>query len=65
MLFIHFRGQTDVFMMVSKNLGKLQRCVLGAVEREDKPLSKTDSGPRDASWHCYEVLVRNTATGDK
>ncbi|XP_013416715.1 lipoxygenase homology domain-containing protein 1 isoform X2 [Lingula anatina] len=57
------RGQTDEFKMTSKNLGKLKRCYLGAVEREDKPLQ--DAQGREAMWHCHEVVVTDTASGSK
>lgn len=49
--------------MTSKNLGELQHVILGAVEREDKPLGEAEG--RDTMWHCHEVAVTNKATGDK
>ncbi len=49
--------------MVSKNVGNIERCVVGAVEREDKPLRSAEG--RDAMWHCHEICVTNTTTGDK
>ncbi len=52
-----------MFTMTSRNLGHLDRVILGAVEREDKPLRSVDG--RDAMWHCHEVVVTNKTTGDK
>ena len=57
------RGQTDTFSLTSRNLGTLQKCILGAVERDDKPLGGLDG--REAMWHCHQVVVTNAATGDK
>lgn len=49
--------------MVSKNLGPLEHCILGAVEREDKAMSQ--SSAMDGQWHCHDVTVTDKATGDK
>ena len=49
--------------MVSRNVGDIERCVVGAVEREDKPLRSAEG--RDGMWHCHEISVTNTTTGDK
>lgn len=49
--------------MVSKNVGHIERCVVGAVEREDKPLRSVEG--RDGMWHCHEIIVTNKTTGDK
>ena len=57
------RGQTDTFTMVSRNLGKLEKCVLGAVERDDKSLGRVSG--HDGQWHCHDITVTDTATGDK
>ncbi|CAH1787210.1 unnamed protein product [Owenia fusiformis] len=57
------KGQTDSFKFSSKNLGKLQRCILGAVERDDKSLG--DVSGKEAMWHCHEVTVTDTSCGDK
>lgn len=32
------KGNTDTFTMEGRYLGKLRRVILGAVQREDKPL---------------------------
>ena len=58
-VFCLLRGQTDTFTMVSRNLGSLERCILGAMEREDKPAGADDR------WHCYDVTVTNKQTGDR
>ena len=50
--------------MVSRNLGQLKHVLVGAVEREDKPSVKGVEG-KEAKWHCHEVTVTDTATGDK
>lgn len=34
------KGNTDTFTMEGRYLGKLTRVILGAVQREDKPLGK-------------------------
>ena len=61
--FFLIRGQTDNFTMVSRNLGHLKRCIVGAVEREDKQLGSVEG--REAFWHCHRVAVTNRATGDE
>ena len=58
------RGQTDNFTMVQRNLGALKRVYLGAVEREDKPSVRGVEG-KEAKWHCHEVTITDTGTGDK
>ena len=50
--------------MISKNLGRLERCIVGAVERDDKPLGRDAEG-RDAMWHCHGITVTDRATGDR
>ena len=49
---------------MSKNLGKLQRVLLGACERDDSSRSER-SDERLRQWHCYQVAVTDTSTGDK
>lgn len=49
--------------MVSRNLGELQKIILGAVQRDDKSLGEVEG--REAMWHCHEVTITNKATGDK
>ena len=44
--------------MQSKYLGRLQACILGAVERKD-------AQTRQTQWHCHQVAVTNQTTGDK
>jgi len=34
------KGNTDSFTMEGRYLGKLKKCIIGAVQREDKPLGK-------------------------
>ena len=57
------RGQVDTFTMTSRYLGPLTKCLIGAVERDDKPLGGLDG--RQAMWHCHQVVVKDTGTGDK
>ena len=57
------RGQVDTFSFTSRNLGTLEKCILGAVERDDKPLGGMDG--REAMWHCHSVVVKNSVSGDK
>jgi hypothetical protein len=57
------RGQTDTFSLSTRHLGTLSKCLLGAVERDDKPLGGLDG--RQAQWHCHQITVTDTATGDK
>ena len=49
---------------MSKNLGKLQRVLLGACERDDSSRSER-SDERLRQWHCYQVAVTDTSSGDK
>ncbi|XP_059150632.1 lipoxygenase homology domain-containing protein 1-like isoform X2 [Physella acuta] len=55
------KGTTNNFSMPSKNLGQLQKCIVGAYEREDRPLD--DAEGRAAMWHCHEIVVTDTSTG--
>ena len=57
------RGQKDSFTMVSRNLGELRRCILGAIEGE--VVSRSKSNNNELTWHCQEVVVTNQQTGDK
>ncbi|XP_074659812.1 lipoxygenase homology domain-containing protein 1-like [Tubulanus polymorphus] len=57
------KGQTDSMKFVTKNLGKLEKCIVGAVEREDRPIG--GPGDRDSLWHCHEIIVTDLSTGDK
>ncbi|XP_048241483.1 lipoxygenase homology domain-containing protein 1-like isoform X2 [Haliotis rufescens] len=57
------RGQTDNFRMTSAALGKLESCIIGAYEREDRPI--TTSEGKEGSWHCHEVVVTDTTGGGK
>ncbi|ESO97796.1 hypothetical protein LOTGIDRAFT_208950 [Lottia gigantea] len=57
------RGQTDHIKKESLALGKIKTCILGAVEREDQPI--TDDSGRAAQWHCHDVTITDTSTGDK
>ncbi|GFN87702.1 hypothetical protein PoB_001420800 [Plakobranchus ocellatus] len=57
------KGTTNNFSMTSQNLGRLQRCVLGAYEREDRPLDGAQG--KECMWHCHEVAVTDTSTGDR
>ena len=56
-------GQTDLFTMVTRNLGPLEKCMLGAVKRDDKALD--DGATHDTQWHCHQVVVTNKRTGDR
>ncbi|XP_064633987.1 lipoxygenase homology domain-containing protein 1-like isoform X3 [Lineus longissimus] len=58
------RGQTDSFKLPCKNLGKIKKCILGAVEREDRPIPDDAEG-RDVMWHCHDVTVIDTNLGNK
>ena len=55
------RGSTDNFTLVSRNLGKLKRCTVGAFERD----GERSSDDRVQQWHCYQVAVTDSHTGDK
>nr|KAG5694176.1 hypothetical protein BaRGS_016022 [Batillaria attramentaria] len=57
------RGQTDNFSLTSPVLGKLESCIIGAFEREDRPIE--DAVGREASWHCHEVVVTDTNSGNR
>ncbi|XP_050409617.1 lipoxygenase homology domain-containing protein 1 [Patella vulgata] len=57
------RGNTDHIKKDCLNLGKLKTCTLGAVEREDRPIE--DASGKAAEWHCHEVIVTDTSTGDR
>lgn len=49
--------------MYSVPLGKLERCIVGAFEREDRPLGETEG--REAMWHCHEIKVTDLANGSR
>ncbi|XP_076450682.1 LOW QUALITY PROTEIN: lipoxygenase homology domain-containing protein 1-like [Babylonia areolata] len=57
------RGQTDNFSLTSSALGKLESCIVGAFEREDRPIQ--DPVDREDSWFCHEVVVTDTSTGNR
>ncbi|KAL8614278.1 hypothetical protein ACOMHN_007616 [Nucella lapillus] len=57
------RGQTDNFSLSSHTLGKLEACIVGAFEREDRPIQDADG--REASWFCHEVVVTDTSSGKR
>lgn len=57
------RGQTDNFTLTSANLGKLESCIVGAFEREDRPIKESEG--RDAQWFCHEVVVTDSSTGNR
>ena len=60
---LYFRGNVDHFTMTCAPLGDLTGCIVGAYEREDRPLSGNDG--REAEWHCFEISVTDTAKGKK
>ena len=49
--------------MPSAPLGKLQRMMIGAFEREDRRMD--DPQGREAMWHCHEVVVTDTLSGTR
>lgn len=57
------KGNVDHFTFPSAPLGKLERCIVGAYEREDRPLG--DAEGREAEWHCFEINVTDAAKGKK
>ena len=57
------RGQTDNFTLTSAPLGKLEACIIGAFEREDRPIQ--DAQGREAMWYCHEVVVTDTSSGNR
>ncbi|KAL5006870.1 hypothetical protein ScPMuIL_015676 [Solemya velum] len=57
------RGQVDHFKMPSAPLGRLERCIVGAVVRDDKPLA--DPSAPLVNWHCHQIAVTDISTGDK
>ncbi|XP_053384453.1 lipoxygenase homology domain-containing protein 1-like isoform X6 [Mercenaria mercenaria] len=57
------KGNVDHFTFPSAPLGELERCIVGAFEREDRPLG--DAEGREAEWHCFEISVTDAAKGKK
>ncbi|KAL4225451.1 Lipoxygenase y domain-containing protein 1 [Mactra antiquata] len=57
------KGNVDLFTMPSAPLGDLECCIVGAFEREDRPLG--DAEGREAEWHCFEINVTDAARGKK
>ena len=49
--------------MVTRNLGQLEKCILGGVKRDDKLLE--DGSSHDMQWHCHQVVVTNKRSGDR
>lgn len=62
LLFV-YRGNVDLFSMPSAPLGDLESCIVGAYERDDRPLG--DAEGREAQWHCFEISVTDAARGKK
>ena len=62
-LFICCRGQTSNFVFTSSALGKLQCCILGAFEREDRPIGEVEG--KEGKWLCDQVVVTDGTTGDR
>ncbi|WAR01120.1 LOXH1-like protein, partial [Mya arenaria] len=57
------KGNVDNFSFTSPPLGVLEACIVGAYEREDRPLS--DVQGREAQWHCFEISVTDVVKGKK
>ncbi|XP_012940880.1 lipoxygenase homology domain-containing protein 1 [Aplysia californica] len=57
------KGTSNNFSMSSAPLGKLERCIVGAFERADRKMD--DPQGREAMWHCHEIVVTDTSSGER